>query len=70
MINIIDPKPDKTRFKNLHFGDAFVNCEGQVCMKIKSFDYNVVVLEDGNIYWMDDDAEVKAVECTLTYDYV
>lgn len=71
MINITGPAPNQTRLERLSIGDTFIDCEGQLCMKIKTPDYNnVVVLENGYTYWTDEDIEVTPVECTLTYDYV
>lgn len=70
MINIINPTTAKVKFENLSVGDTFINYEGQLCMKIKTPDYNnVVVLENGYTYWTDDGVDVTPVECTLTYDY-
>ena len=72
MINITGPTFNEMRFECLSLGDTFINCEGQLCMKIKppgSCYSNVVVLENGHTYWIDEGADVAPVECALTYNY-
>lgn len=62
-------KPDTVTFGSLKVGECFVDqADGSYCMVIDNYfneNYNAVDLEDGRLYWFENDQEVVKVNARL-----
>lgn len=58
-----------TTIKDIEVGECFIDCDGDLCMKMEANQYyNTIVLSTGFIYAFDEDTSVTPVKAHIVIE--